>query len=112
MITAKINTGKGTAGKLVNDPTLYKQAAAGATALHEDAEALQHNFLLRGFFKNQGYANPEEITLHEVPQLPKEQAVKSFAYDPKNLFDKPDSAKLKNEKSLDAAGQELGADLG
>jgi phospholipid/cholesterol/gamma-HCH transport system substrate-binding protein len=107
MITAKINTGKGTAGKLVNDPTLYKQAAAGATALHEDAEALQHNFLLRGFFKSQGYANSEEITQHEVPQLPKEEAVKSFAYDPKNLFDKPDSAKLKNEKSLDAAGQFL-----
>jgi hypothetical protein len=28
MITAKINTGKGTVGKLINDTTLYKQAAA------------------------------------------------------------------------------------
>jgi phospholipid/cholesterol/gamma-HCH transport system substrate-binding protein len=106
-ITAKVNSGQGTAGKLVNDTTLYKQAAAGITSLHEDADALQHNFLLRGFFKNQGYANPAEITLHEVPQLPKTAAIKSFEYNPKDLFDKPDAAKLKNEKSLDAAGQYL-----
>ena len=86
MITAKINTGQGTAGKLINDTTLYKQAAAGATSLHEDADALQHNFLLRGFFKNQGYTNPAEITQHEVPQLPKEQAIKNFEYTPKTCL--------------------------
>jgi phospholipid/cholesterol/gamma-HCH transport system substrate-binding protein len=107
MITAKVNTGRGTAGKLVNDSTLYKQAEAGVASLHDDADALKHNFLLRGFFKDRGYTNPEEITRHEVKELPKEQALKSFVYNPKNLFDKPDSAKLKNEKSLDAAGQFL-----
>jgi phospholipid/cholesterol/gamma-HCH transport system substrate-binding protein len=107
LITAKINTGKGTVGALINDTTLYKQAAAGASSLNEDAEALQHNFLLRGFFKNQGYNNPAEITQHAVTELPKGQAVKSFVYSPKNLFDKPDAAKLKNGKSLDAAGQFL-----
>ncbi len=103
-ITAKVNGGQGTAGKLVNDTTLYKQAAAGATALHEDADALQHNFLLRGFFKSQGYSNPAEITEHELPQLPKDHAIKSFDYSTKDLFDKPDGGKLKNEKNLDAAG--------
>jgi phospholipid/cholesterol/gamma-HCH transport system substrate-binding protein len=107
LITGKMNTGKGTIGKLLNDTTLYQQAAAGVTSIHEDADALQHNFLLRGFFKNQGYTNPAEITEHEVAGLPKEQAVKSFDFNPKNLFDKPDAAKLKNEKSLDAAGQYL-----
>jgi phospholipid/cholesterol/gamma-HCH transport system substrate-binding protein len=106
-ITAKVNSGQGTAGKLVNDTTLYKQAAAGASALNEDAAALQHNFLLRGFFKNQGYSNPAEITQHEVPELPKQAAVKRFEYSPKDLFDKPDAARLKNEKNLDAAGQFL-----
>ena len=106
-ITAKINTGQGTAGKLINDTTLYKQAAAGVTSLHEDADALQHNFLLRGFFKNQGYSNPAEITQHEVPDLPKQAGIKNFDYNPKDLFDKPDAAKLKNEKNLDAAGQFL-----
>jgi phospholipid/cholesterol/gamma-HCH transport system substrate-binding protein len=103
-ITAKVNTGQGTAGKLVNDNTLYKQAAAGVASLHEDADALQHNFLLRGFFKSQGYANPAEITEHELPQLPKDQAIKSFDYSPKDLFDKPDGARLKNQKNLDPAG--------
>jgi phospholipid/cholesterol/gamma-HCH transport system substrate-binding protein len=107
MITAKINTGKGTVGKLVNDSTLYKQAAAGVASLHDDADALQHNFLLRGFFKDRGYTNPAEIMEHEVPQLPKGPSIKTFEYNPKNLFDKPDAAKLKNEKSLDAAGQFL-----
>jgi outer membrane protein OmpA-like peptidoglycan-associated protein len=107
VITTKINTGKGTVGKLINDTTLYQQATAGVTSIHEDADAMQHNFLLRGFFKNQGYTNPAEITQHEIPQLPKEAPVKSFLFNPKSLFDKPDAAKLKNEKSLDAAGQFL-----
>ena len=75
--------------------------------MHEDADALQHNFLLRGFFKNQGYSNPAEIKQYEIPQLPKATAVKSFAFSLKDLFDKPDAAKLKNEKKLDAAGQFL-----
>ena len=107
LITGKINSGQGTVGKLVNDTTLYKQAAAGVASLHDDADALQHNFLLRGFFKDRGYGNPAEITEHEIPQLPREQPVKSFVFDPKNLFDKTDSAKLKNEKSLKQAGQFL-----
>ncbi len=107
VITAKINTGRGTIGKLINDTTLYQQATAGVTSIHEDAEAMQHNFLLRGFFKSQGYTNPAEITQHQIAQLPKEQPVKTFLFNPKNLFDKPDAAKLKNEKSLDAAGQFL-----
>ncbi len=93
---------------MVNDSTLYKQAEAGVASLHDDADALKHNFLLRGFFKDRGYTNPAEITQHEVPELPKEQArSRRFEYNPKSLFDQPDSAKLKNEKSLDAAGQFL-----
>src|SRR6202167_6583112 len=88
-ITGKVNPGQGTAGKLINDTTLYKQAAAGVTSLHEDADALQHNFLLRGFFKSQGYSNPAEITQHEVVQLPKAAAARRFEYNPKELFEKP-----------------------
>jgi phospholipid/cholesterol/gamma-HCH transport system substrate-binding protein len=66
LITAKINMGKGTIGKLINDTTLYQQAAAGVASIHDDADALQHNFLLRGFFKDRGYTNPAEIEDHEV----------------------------------------------
>jgi hypothetical protein len=40
MVTAKINTGTGTVGKLVNYSTLYKQAAAGGASIPVDADAL------------------------------------------------------------------------
>jgi phospholipid/cholesterol/gamma-HCH transport system substrate-binding protein len=106
-ITAKINTGHGTIGKLINDKTLYTQAEQGVASIHEDAEAMKHNFLLRGFFKDRGYANPDEIKQNAISQLPKEQPAKRFLLDAKNLFDKPDSVKLKNEKELSAAGQFL-----
>ena len=107
VISAKISRGQGTLGKLVTDKTLYQQAAAGATALHQDADALQHNFLLRGYFKNRGYSDPAELKEHEIAQLPAGPPVKTFVYLSKTLFDKTDSAKLKDEKKLNAAGQYL-----
>jgi outer membrane protein OmpA-like peptidoglycan-associated protein len=107
LITGKINTGHGTIGKLINDNTLYTQAAAGVASIHDDADAMKHNFLLRGFFKDRGYADPAEVKEHEIAELPGGQAVKTFTFDPKTLFDKPDSAKLKNQKSLKAAGEYL-----
>jgi len=69
-ITSKINQGRGTIGALVNDKSMYQQAAAGVTALNEDAEALKHNFLLRGFFRNRGYEDAAEVAKHQVLQLP------------------------------------------
>jgi phospholipid/cholesterol/gamma-HCH transport system substrate-binding protein len=108
-ITAKINTGHGTVGKLINDGTLYQQAAAGVTSLQEDADALKHNFLLRGFFQNRGYANADEIKKHQIARMPDETPVKSFELDSKGLFDKAGSAKLKNTKMLDTAGKYLQA---
>jgi phospholipid/cholesterol/gamma-HCH transport system substrate-binding protein len=107
LITGKINSGHGTVGKLINDPTLYQQAAASVTSMHDSADAMQHNFLLRGFFKDRGYTNPAELQQHAIAQLPAEKSVKSFQYDPKKLFDKADSAKLKNQKGLNDAGQYL-----
>jgi outer membrane protein OmpA-like peptidoglycan-associated protein len=107
MITGKINTGHGTIGKLINDTTLYNQATAGVSAMSDNATAMKHNFLLRGFFKDRGYMNPAEIQLHAIAQLPNEQIAKRFTFDPRSLFDRPDSAKLKNQKSLDEAGQYL-----
>src|ERR1035437_5718398 len=57
LITGKVNTGHGTIGKLINDPTLYQQAAASAASMHDSADAMKSNFLLRGFFKDRGYTN-------------------------------------------------------
>jgi phospholipid/cholesterol/gamma-HCH transport system substrate-binding protein len=115
-ISAKINGGKGSLGQLVNDKQIYQQlsqttqqAAEGASAFKDNMQALQHNFLLRGFFKKRGYNDAEELTAHQAEALPEETAAKTFNYDAKRLFDKADSPKLKDAKMLADAGQYLQA---
>jgi phospholipid/cholesterol/gamma-HCH transport system substrate-binding protein len=109
-VTAKIDQGQGTLGALVNDKTIYQQASSGITALSEDMEALKHNFLVRGFFRNRGYEDADELAKHEVSKLPQAPYTRMFVYDSKQLFDKPDSAKLKNQKTLNEAGSFLEKD--
>jgi len=120
-ISAKINSGQGTVGALVNDKQLYNnleqstnsmhdtmiQAQAGVTDFQENMEALKHNFLLRGYFKDRGYEDTGDLTKDAVELLPDEPPAKSFVYQAKQVFDKVDSAKLKNQRSLDAAGKYL-----
>jgi phospholipid/cholesterol/gamma-HCH transport system substrate-binding protein len=106
-VSSKIDEGQGTLGELVNDKTVYQQASAGATALREDAEALKHNFLTRGFFRNRGYEDSADLTKHEIAKLPQGPALKTFVFDSKQIFDKPDSAKLKNQKALNEVGKFL-----
>jgi phospholipid/cholesterol/gamma-HCH transport system substrate-binding protein len=115
-ISAKINQGQGTIGALVNDKEVYKQineateqAKAGAVAFREDMQALKTNFFLRGFFNRRGYQDSTELTKYEIASLPKHQALKTFIYHADQVFDKPDSAKLKNEKMLNEVGQFLAA---
>jgi phospholipid/cholesterol/gamma-HCH transport system substrate-binding protein len=103
-ITGKINSGKGSVGALVNDRTMYTQATQGMTAFSEDMEALKHNFLLRGFFRNRGYEDEADIRKHLIPRMPAETPSKTFEFAGKRLFAKPDTAKLKNEKDLNPAG--------
>jgi phospholipid/cholesterol/gamma-HCH transport system substrate-binding protein len=106
-ISAKVNRGAGTLGALVNDRKMFDKANAGLTAFSEDMEALKHNFLLRGFFKNRGYEDAADIGKHEVGRLPGEQPVKTFAYDARKLFNKPDAAKLAHARDLSEAGRFL-----
>ena len=120
-ISAKIDRGQGTAGALVNDKQLYNnleqttsamrdtvaQAQAGVADFQENMEALKHNFLLRGYFKNRGYEDSTELAKNEIERLPQGAPIKEFTYPAKQLFDKHDSAKLKNQKSLDAGGEFL-----
>ena len=117
-ISAKINSGQGTAGALVNDKQLYTnleqtsvamrdtmtQAQAGVTDFQENMEALKHNFLLRGYFKSRGYEDSATLAKNEIDRLPQGTPTKQFTYSAKQLFDKQDSAKLKNQKSLTAGG--------
>ena len=106
-ITGKINSGSGTVGALINNKSLFNKVNSGAAAFQDDAEALKHNFLLRGFFKNRGYEDASELTKNAIAQLPPGPAAKEFILDAKGLFDKPETAKLKNEKELKPAGQYL-----
>ena len=106
-IAAKINAGKGTAGAFVNDRTMYDQATASVSAMHDDMEALKSNFLLKGFFNKRGYVDSDELKKHQISQLPPGHSVKIFGYDAKAVFDKGDSAKLKNQKMFDDAGEYL-----
>jgi phospholipid/cholesterol/gamma-HCH transport system substrate-binding protein len=103
-ISAKVNQGKGTVGALINDRTVYQNASAGAAAFADDMEALKHNFLLRGYFKQRGYEDSSELARNEIPRLPPGPALKTFRYDTRQLFDKPDTAKLKKREALNNAG--------
>jgi len=120
-ISAKINGGQGTIGALVNDKQLYNnlaqttstmrdtmvQAQTGVTNFQENMEAMKHNFLLRGYFKNRGYEDSDELARNEIERLPQGTPIKEFTYSVKQLFDKQDSAKLKNQKSLNTGGEFL-----
>ena len=106
-ITSKINSGKGTVGALINDRTMYNQATASVSAMHDDMEALKSNFLLKGFFNKRGYIDSDQLKKHEIAQLPAGAAIKTFDFEAKSVFDKPTSAKLKNQKQFDEAGAYL-----
>ena len=82
-------------------------AQVGVVAFQENMEAMKQNFLLRGFFKNRGYEDSSELAKNEITQLPQTAPLKTFTFESKLLFDKVDTAKPKNQKSLRAAGQFL-----
>ena len=86
---------------------LTNEAREGLSAFRDNMEALQHNFLLRGFFEKRGYNDTGELTRHSIPRLPARTPAKEFNYESKDIFDKSDSAKLKNKKPLDDAGKFL-----
>ena len=120
-ISAKIDSGQGTVGALVNDKQLYANlqqttlalhdtvahAQEGVTDFQENMEALKHNFFLRGYYKSRGYEDSAALAKNEIGQLPQVTPMKEFTYPAKQLFDKQDSAKLKNQKSLNAVGEFL-----
>ena len=120
-VSAKIDAGQGTVGALVNDKQLYNnleqttatlhatmlQAQVGVTDFQENMEALKHNFLLSGYFRKRGYEDSASLTANKISGLPPGTPLKAFTYTAKQLFDARDSAKLKNQKSLNAGGEYL-----
>lgn len=120
-VSAKIDSGQGSVGALINDKALYNnlaqstntlqatmiQAQTGATDFKENMEAMKHNFLLSGYFKKRGYEDSSDLVENEIDQLPSTTPAKSFTYSPKQLFDNKDSVKLHNQQSLNEAGEFL-----
>ena len=93
--------------EVANGIAMQTQSALGV--LKEDMEALKQNFLLRGYFNRRGYEDAGDLTRHAVARLPAGPPMKEFTFDTQKLFDKPDSPKLKDAKSLDEAGHFLEA---
>jgi phospholipid/cholesterol/gamma-HCH transport system substrate-binding protein len=120
-ISTKVDDGQGTVGALINDKKIYTEldqttvglrdtiikAQAGVADFQENMEALKGNFLLRGFFKNRGYEDSSDLTKNQISSLPQAEALKTFTYDAQQLFEKVDTAKPKNQKSLRPAGEYL-----
>jgi phospholipid/cholesterol/gamma-HCH transport system substrate-binding protein len=120
-VSAKIDSGQGTVGALVNDKQLYSnlqqstatlqttmvQAQTGVTDFQENMEALKHNFFLSGYFKKRGYEDSADLAANRIGGLPPGEPLKAFTFTAKQLFDARDSAKLKNQKSLKAVGDFL-----
>jgi phospholipid/cholesterol/gamma-HCH transport system substrate-binding protein len=120
-VSAKIDSGQGSVGALVNDKGLYLnlehtastmnatmlQAQAGVNDFRENMDAMKHNFLLSGYFKKRGYADSTDLAANSISGLPQAAPSKAFTYTVKQLFDHRDSAKLKNQKTLNAGGEFL-----
>jgi phospholipid/cholesterol/gamma-HCH transport system substrate-binding protein len=120
-VSSKIDSGQGTVGALINDKQLYSdleettttlhatmlQAQTGVTDFQENMEALKHNFLLSGYFKKRGYEDSTDLGANAISGLPKGTPVKAFTFTVKQLFDGRNSAKLKNQKALNDAGEFL-----
>ena len=120
-VSAKIDSGQGTVGELVNDKQLYTnleqttatmhdtmlQAQTGVTDFQENMEALKHNFFLSGYFKKRGYEDSSDLVADRIAALPPGTPLKVFTYRTRELFEARDSAKIKNQKSLKAGGDFL-----
>jgi phospholipid/cholesterol/gamma-HCH transport system substrate-binding protein len=124
-VSAKIDSGQGSVGALINDKALYVKldqsvntlqatmvdAQGGVSDFRDNMQALKHNFLLRGFFSRRGYQDSTDLVEDEIGQLPSGTPSKTFAYSPAQLFDNKDSVKLHHQQSLDESGEFLANNL-
>jgi hypothetical protein len=72
--------------------------------MQEDMEAAKHNFLMSHFFHNRGYEDSADLTKNPIAQLPSEPALRRFSWSGPKIFEKQDTAKLKDAKALNEAG--------
>ncbi len=96
---SKDKSGQGGADRLTATVANAEKAAANFA---DDAEALKHNFFLRGFFKNRGFYNLDDISPEEYrsSKFVKSHSAKREWVDAKGMFSGPDGAEV-----LTAAGK-------
>ena len=97
-----INSGKGTIGKLIHDPTIANDLGktmdnlkASSKGLEENMEAAKHNFLLRGFFKKKETEERKKKEALEKTAAKKKKALEKEKAEKKKLEEK----KAKDKKS-------------
>jgi len=101
-IMTSINSGKGTIGKLIHDPTIANDLGktmdnlkASSKGLEENMEAAKHNFLLRGFFKKKETEERKKKEALEKTAAKKKKALEKEKAEKKKLEEK----KAKDKKS-------------
>ena len=74
-ITIKINSGKGTLGRLISDPTIANNLSQSmmnikesSKGLNENMEAAKDNFLLRGYYKRKAKAAEKKAAEQKPPE--------------------------------------------
>jgi outer membrane protein OmpA-like peptidoglycan-associated protein len=83
------------------------EAQTGVQEFSENMQALQHNFLLSGFFKKRGYNDPKELNENSISKVPSGARSKEFEYDAAKIFNKQGEAELKDKKAIDEVGRYL-----
>lgn len=85
-IVGKINSGQGTLGKLIQDPTMANNIDKtivnlrnSTKGLDENMKAAHENFLLRGYFKRKAKAEKKAKEKAEKEQRKKQEAVEEAA---------------------------------
>jgi outer membrane protein OmpA-like peptidoglycan-associated protein len=84
--------------------SLAAEAKTGVEAFGDNMEALQHNFLVSGFFKKRGYNDPSELAKDSISKVPAGPRTNEFNFDAVKIFGKTDEAEIKNKKVIDEAG--------
>jgi hypothetical protein len=117
-VSAKIDSGQGSVGALINDKTLYVhlsqstdtldtalvQAQACVADFRDNMEALKQNFFLRGYFKKRGYEESGDLVENQIDRLPSESPLKTFTYTSQSLFGDRVAVKLQHRQSLNDSG--------
>jgi phospholipid/cholesterol/gamma-HCH transport system substrate-binding protein len=107
-ILGKINSGKGTLGKLIQDPTMAENIDKtivnlknSTKGLDENMKAAQENFLLKGYFKRK--AKAEAKAKKEAEKQKKKQAEEAAEAAQKAAKQKEKELKEKEEAQKAAA---------